>query len=232
MKDFDKVVRIGEIHPEWAGSGFSIFCKIEFKGGRLSISGVEGPLPNGDARGSCGQINMHEWGIVKYAPGWDAEKVAKFREVWESWHLNDMTPGCEHQNGPTWTPKDVKIYRFVMTNDTRSAKNEAKKAALNALEKGVTFTPTPEQSRLASLPYSLTSHLPEAPQGYAPDKRPNETKSTGWLREDEHPEGFLGKPCPVCGYRYGTKWLRREVPEAVLEWLKALPKTDTKPAWV
>lgn len=67
MEDFKKIVCIGELHPKWATNGFFIFCEIGFKDGRLSISGVEGPLHNGDARGSWGQINLHEWEIVKYA---------------------------------------------------------------------------------------------------------------------------------------------------------------------
>lgn len=34
------------------------------------------------------------------------------------------------------------------------------------------------------------------------------------------------------GYKYGSKWLREEVPEDVIEWLMALPDSPTKPAWV
>lgn len=33
-------------------------------------------------------------------------------------------------------------------------------------------------------------------------------------------------------YKYGTGWLRRDVPEHVLEWLYELPNTDRSPAWV
>ena len=31
------------------------FCKIEFDGTRLSITGVIGPMPSGNCRGSAGQ---------------------------------------------------------------------------------------------------------------------------------------------------------------------------------
>jgi hypothetical protein len=34
------------------------------------------------------------------------------------------------------------------------------------------------------------------------------------------------------GYRYGTGWLREEVPESAIAFLKSLPDTDKKPAWV
>lgn len=33
-----------------------------------------------------------------------------------------------------------------------------------------------------------------------------------WITESEHPHGLMCKPCPTCGYKYGTKWLKRELP--------------------
>jgi hypothetical protein len=51
-------------------------------------------------------------------------------------------------------------------------------------------------------------------------------------RYEEHHEGLLCKPCPVCGYKYGSEWRKRSVPEHVLEFLRGLPDTKKKPAWV
>lgn len=36
-------------------------------------------------------------------------------------------------------------------------------------------------------------------------------------------------PDPETGYRYGSAWLREEVPDHVLTWLKSLPDTDKLP---
>jgi hypothetical protein len=88
MTDFEKIVRIGLTRD----SG-NLFCKIKHTDGRLSITGVEGPKRNGDARGACGQIVMHDWDLAAYAPGWDADLVARFQDVWLIWHLNDMQAG-------------------------------------------------------------------------------------------------------------------------------------------
>jgi hypothetical protein len=44
----------------------------------------------------------------------------------------------------------------------------------------------------------------------------------GWVSETEHPEGLLSRPCPTCGYKYGTAWLREEVPADVIEYLETL----------
>jgi hypothetical protein len=34
------------------------------------------------------------------------------------------------------------------------------------------------------------------------------------------------------GYKYGTKWLKEEVPGEVIEWLESLPISVNDPAWV
>jgi len=34
---------------------------------------------------------------------------------------------------------------------------------------------------------------------------------------------LISKPCEVCGYKYGSAWLKEDVPPAVVEWLQALP---------
>ena len=44
-----------------------------------------------------------------------------------------------------------------------------------------------------------------------------------WVTRKEHPQGLLGFPCPVCGYKYGSAWIKEEVPDAVIHWLFYLP---------
>lgn len=38
-----------------------------------------------------------------------------------------------------------------------------------------------------------------------------------WVRPEEHPEGLLTAPCPVCGYRFGTKWLMEDMPDEAVQ---------------
>ena len=249
MKTLDKI-----INP----SG-DLFCKISItEDGKLSISGVEGPKPNGDARGSCGQIDMGYFHrrpehndkrysnpkrLIHFNPGWNEALWWDFLEVWKEWHLNDMRANCEHQTGPDWTSKDVTIYHFRLTDEAVKMKDGARKAAVQSLETGAPFTPTAEQCFLGTLEHSLELDVPNPPGKlglyygprtslYAGDKGVTETKQTGWLKQSEHPEGFLSKACPVCGYRYGTSWLKKELPKSVIEFLTALPETKTQPAWV
>lgn len=92
MSDFKKIVRIGTSKTH-GGRSYSIFCQIKFESGRLSIMGVEGPLPSGNCLGSCGQIDMHlrdQQDKINLAPRWTREMLARFFGVWNKWHLNDL----------------------------------------------------------------------------------------------------------------------------------------------
>lgn len=102
MDNFSKVVRIGTV-DEYQRPGVDVFCKIEFRDGKLSISGVVGPNKNGDAIGSCGQICMsyethEERSRITPAPQWTADMIERFFSTWERWHLNDMRAGSPSQS--------------------------------------------------------------------------------------------------------------------------------------
>lgn len=92
MQDFKKIVRVGKT------ADGNAFAKIEYKAGKLSISGVIGPMSNGDCLGSCGQwvMSMAPQGIDP-APGWTAEIVQLFLQYWDKWHLNDLQAGSPAQ---------------------------------------------------------------------------------------------------------------------------------------
>lgn len=173
--------------------------------------------------------------------------VDKLCQIWDDWHLNDMRPYCSHQKEIGWaknSAKVVPIYHYKMSQEATRKASEAKQAALNALKAGQNFTPTEEQTKYASLPYSIklpkaiaiNSELakyyePKKPL-YCGDQDFIENKTLGWLRESEHPDGLLCKPCPVCDYKYGTSWLKEEVPQDVVDWLFSLPDTEVTPVWV
>ncbi len=54
-----------------------------------------------------------------------------------------------------------------------------------------------------------------------------------WVRPSEHPEGLLTKPCPVCGYKYGTEWKKETLPDQVrarvAELFNSKPDNDEGP---
>ena len=89
------------IKKTYGGRSYKVFISIKFVNGKLSISGVEGPLKSGNAIGSCGQIDMHlrnedmkDW---KFEKDWTPAMMVELLEVWDRWHLNDMKAGTPKQ---------------------------------------------------------------------------------------------------------------------------------------
>jgi hypothetical protein len=100
-----KIICIGVV-PQ-GKRGATTFFKITDERGRLSFTGVIGPLVSGNARGGCGQISMefqhrytadddtrwdhliapHE---IKFAPGWNVFNWLDFLDLWKKWHLVDI----------------------------------------------------------------------------------------------------------------------------------------------
>jgi len=77
----------------------SLFVTAKWDGHRLSITGVSGPKANGDTKpgGSCGQCVGELDEVTIYATGWDADKAARLKAIWQRWHLNDMRAGSQVQ---------------------------------------------------------------------------------------------------------------------------------------
>ena len=167
-ENFTKVVRLGT-KAKRNGRAYSVYCEINYKDGNLSIAGVEGPLPNGNAIGCCGQLHRELKDFNAFANGWNQGKVNRFVSVWRKWHLNDMIAG---------SPAQMEYLES--------------RRATNALEHAVIC----------------------------------EELEANDLQPDMH-YFHDGKP-----YRYGTAWLKKEVPDDVIDFLKALPITDQHPAWI
>jgi hypothetical protein len=179
MQSVEKVVNPMSIEV-YPGRRAQVYATIKFEDGKLSISGVEGPLPSGDCYGSAGQIDMHlrddDRSTWKYNAGWNSQKMDKLLEVWERWHLNEMKAG---------TPKQE---TFI-----REHKNE----------------------------FDRMNWYTEACHALA---------IAGLLVDYGHE--VLNEDGENVGYRYGTAWLREDVPADVVEFLASLPDSKRVPAWI
>lgn len=177
-QDFTKQLLIG------TGQDGRIFVDVVYHDGKLSLTGVEGPLANGDARGSCGQLTIDPAAITEFAESWTVESAERLAEIWKRWHLNDMRPGCEHQRAEKWAERPID-------------------------------------------PNKPTRAYGKHFEG----QRTDSWNMLAWVTHAEHPEGLLSRPCGVCGYKYGSAWLREDVPTDVLEWLRSLPEASTPSPW-
>ena len=240
MKAFEKVVNPCLCKVNGSDVLSHAYAKIEYEGKRLSISGVIGPTSNGNCRGSCGQC-VDEIRGGKPEGLWTDEMLAKFCDVWDRWHLNDMRPYCKHQKELGWDKlgtKKVTIYHYSLTHEYFMKQRELKNRVNCKLGEDWFATLTDEEKELWNLPAQKTSWDPLDDSRYEPRNKQKwysgatEEKTLGWLYPDEHPEGILTKPCPVCGYKYGSTWKTEQVPEDVLQFLYNLPDTTRLPAWV
>ena len=143
-----------------------------------------------------------------------------FKEIyrlWKLYHLNGMRPECIHQAAAGWREKaaeKVTLYKFTLTPEALREQNSIKNAVLQAAKDGEPLRLSDEKRAVLSLDYSRTSHAETLPASIAAFYKLKETeiKMLGWLREEEHPGGILCKPCPECGYKYGSAWVYFPIP--------------------
>lgn len=245
LHNINKIVHIGR------REGMEIFCKIEFKDGKLSITGVEGPKSNGNAQGSAGQIIMtyKEYNPRGYAsisdiepaPGWDTSTIKKFFDIWDNYHLNDMQAGCEHQR-KLWDPTEkITVSPLHPTSKYWRESDRAKDGQMTPEEyqiwgdivQACEAAWLHDKTRVSHPDFFKGNTKTMIEWGYLEvDQKKIEVKSAGLVYPTEHPKGLLTKPCPKCGYKYGTKWLKMEVPATVHARLYRFPDTDITPAWV
>ncbi len=241
MNDMSKVVFVGTNQQ-----GHKMFCRIKIKDGNLSITGVESPLNNGDCKGSAGQIigsyKDRYNTIEKFSKGWSESMFGRFITIWDKWHLNNMTSHCEHIDevayNRTLTVEAFcwsKKYHYLKMDVTNSVDPEevAEKAELlakiNAVLKKAGIAGYGTQGR-----HTWDAEIQQAFDDgwFVVDEKRTKTDMAMWVRPSEHPDGYLTRECPECGYRQGTAWLKRELPESVVEFLESLPETTITPAWV
>lgn len=161
-----------------------LFCKIEYTGSKLSISGVIGPKSNGDAWGGCGQIEMefkhrnpahndsrtHELitpESMEFAAGWNADTWLEFLEVWHLYHLNDMKPECEHQRAAGWpqmAAETIRTYQWRLKPDVSDEKKRLEDEALErarSVEEGRSLGFKAPERRIMALEQFIKTSEPE-----------------------------------------------------------------------
>lgn len=252
MKAFTKIIRPFTTSTI-DGRTVPVFFKIVYgDGGKLSITGVEGPTPNGNCYGEFGQLINNDWKIDTLADGWSYNMVCQFRAIWQAWHLNNLRPYSPEMKDVGWDKKaltPMSVYVFTRTRELSNECINIEKDIMATIRAGESFTPTPEQVAVLSTPLTKTiwtyegEPQPAPPEGMervryttGPDAgaiMPPNSTTLGWLKPNEHPDGLLGlKINPNDSHGYGERWWTENVPDDTLNWLKNLPDTDKNPAWV
>lgn len=200
----------------------------------LCITGVVGPKSNGNAyeAGQC----VDTVRLTTPGAGWDKSMVERLCDIWQRWHLNDMCPYCEHQR--EWdADKVLTLYKYKMDEETRERQRRLKDTVERMLTNGESVQLSESQRKVYCAKYFVEGWSETPPEGYEPYKTEQKPARSVYPPEsdskwgEKHPDGVLSKPCPVCGYKWGTQWRAERVPADVLQWLEQLPDTDRLPAW-
>jgi hypothetical protein len=211
-------IDFGKINYNGTGKRYPVTVEMELretpKGPEFSASGWIGSR--------CGGQCLDE--IARYV------KTPLFREIlgyWKRYHLNGMKATCEHQRRAGWEKiagETVTAHIYTMNHEAITEKNAAERRIIEAAKRGETVTATEEEQKALSRKYEITCYDDETPAeiGKYYKLSRTEEKRLGWLRETEHPRGLLCRPCPVCGYRYGTSWNYEQIPENDLQRIREI----------
>lgn len=139
------------------------------------------------------------------------ELFDKILTLWEKYHLNDTNPWCEHNNYGEGIQKDVTLHSLYPTDEYErlSRVRELPPRHLEVTDAGM-------------------KNVPKALYDYSSweikESSNTQKKSTGWITYDEKysPDGLIGKPCPVCGCKYGHEWYYKPIEKNDLETMEAL----------
>lgn len=219
-----KMFEFGKIDFEGKGKINLVTVDMEYKdkGGGKKVLSISGDIWNKRKTDIvCGGQCLDT--IAEYI---DDPVFKEIYRLWKLYHLNDMHAECEHQHALGWhelAKEDVTLYHWTLTSDTLKKQHDIRESALNALKSCDTLTPTKEQSYIYTLPYQITTEndrLSADQQGFYEPKKAlyvsstdhKEVKKLGRISEREHSKGILSKPCPVCGYKYGSSWVYYPIP--------------------
>ena len=182
------------------------------QGPRFSVSGTTAKRSYG--RG-CEEL------AAKYP---DNPLVQRIIELWRVYRLNAQHTDCVHQRALGWPEKGktpVTQITYYLRPSALAAQSKLRDKALACLEAGETAQFTPKEENLVNLAWERTISDGTNP---GPEYQENKriTKTLAWLRPEEHPEGLLNRPCPECGYKYGSAWLYLPIPENTLAEIRAI----------
>lgn len=155
----------------------------------------------------------------------DNPLAIEIRDLWKKHHLNDMTADCEHGINEKLADEVLCINIYSLNTETIQLQNDIERRVKEYLLAGNTVKLSKKERTILGLSYSVNEY--QIPYGCKQFYKLKEVKRerAGFVRCSEHPDGVLCKPCPVCGYEYGSKFNYRPIPEKDLARIKEIIET-------
>ena len=156
-----------------------------------------------------------------------------FPELTEAlkYHLNDMHAGCEHQDVLEWgNGKDIALDRdsataiqleVLQAEIDQAAHNNAVKRLEKLRDSNINTDEGRGFLKAVLCRKLVMADIEDFKKG-ALDSEIVAFCNASERFKSAIFKGSIGAPCPVCGYRYGTAWTKREVPAEVIAQLEAL----------
>jgi len=142
-------------------------------------------------------------------------------EPYLKWHLNDMKAGCEHQEALGWgRGRDVALDRATCSAPQLAVLDAEAEAGV-ARKREAFIDKYLAKCEAAQRKAAAASHLviemwKAAGRVQARLEHGDQPFSSAIFKDS------LLAPCPEYGYRYGSQWLRRELPGEVIAWVESL----------
>lgn len=210
---------------EREGSRNDAYLTISFTNGEFSASGEVWQHSRRDivTGGQCLDA------LKKLFP--NNRTMAQVYKIWKKYHLNHMRAGCEHQRSLD-VSKKVEVVTYGLTYQASRLRTDSIKKAAKFAAKGEPAPLSNTEKALILLDNwfedVFTPPDADSPLSGCYEVKKREQKAIGWIKPSEHPEGLLCKPCDVCGYKYGSAWLKEEIPAHVQSEIRELMQINKK----
>ena len=225
-----------------------VTCEITYRSGSLSIVGDcyggSGQIDMHFAHKTAAYDDNRYSTLLRltwFDAGWTEAMWQQFLDIWHDWHLNDMRAGCIHQTPylrqhPQLLQKQLEVVRYTLGDAYYELKRDIGERSQARDEDGF-MRLTRRLWKIENIfkEIGLAGWTTKRPQLWPESARQLMTdgfiKADGLQRRDkaacispdEHEDGWLSRPCPECGHKYGHGWNFEAVPEDVIEFLARLP---------
>lgn len=202
--------------------GGTVEIKVEIKDGELHMCGavwnaagtdwISGGQNYDSIKSDCATLLIPE------------AQLDRMLEIWQRWHLNHMRAGCAHQRATWDVSEPLQLTYYTWGERYHTARKRAEAGEMSP-DEYTTYGLMHKRVYAATIglnvPKYETAEIAELlTTGWLKVDK-TETKTAGWVSPAEHPKGLLSKPCTECGYRYGSAWLKEELPPEILAEIRA-----------
>lgn len=145
------------------------------------------------------------------------EELLLIYKLWTKYHLNDAYADCKHAHNEKDASKKLTIYKYIFKGSYSKLRDKYELINQNKYLRDNIKIPNYIKNIVTKYGYDFETTLEpsQLPKYLTKFYKLKETKTNTarWVAYSELcPDGILHKPCPECGYKYGTSYNYRPIP--------------------